>query len=238
MQKKKAFRLAGFAGALCASAALVSLSVSGTGAYFTDSHTGSINASTGQIKVNVSPQDGQLNFTNLLPGDYQTKTINYTAHPRGGTEDVWMVLPNYGQSGDAFTSHPESGATPLGSYGHFQVASTGGAHFNSYNLALSPSGQNSSDSCGINGNGWGGSGAQPNYFNGDTVPFCAPAQAILLQSGMDNGAAGHVNLTFGFTPKLGKDSPDGKASQNLSSSPVEQYEIVATQHGVSPINNG
>ncbi len=53
MQKKKAFRLAGFAGALCASAALVSLSVSGTGAYFTGSANGSISASSGHLNLNA-----------------------------------------------------------------------------------------------------------------------------------------------------------------------------------------
>ena len=51
MNKKTGIRVAGFAGALCASAALVGISVAGTGAYFTDSHDGTINASTGQMKV-------------------------------------------------------------------------------------------------------------------------------------------------------------------------------------------
>ena len=39
MQKKKAVRLAGFVGAVCATGALVGFGVSGTGAYFTDSHS-------------------------------------------------------------------------------------------------------------------------------------------------------------------------------------------------------
>ena len=54
MRKAKTVRIAGFFGALCASAALVGYSVAGTGAYFSD-NPNSITASTGQIKVAVSP---------------------------------------------------------------------------------------------------------------------------------------------------------------------------------------
>ena len=54
MRKSRAVRVAGFVGALGASAALVGFAASGTGAYFTDSHTGSINASTGSIKVDIA----------------------------------------------------------------------------------------------------------------------------------------------------------------------------------------
>ncbi len=230
MQKKKAIRLAGFVGALCASATLVGLSVSGTGAYFTDSHNGDINASTGHIKVDISPSDGQLNFTDLLPGDYQTKTVNYTAHPKGGTEDIWLVFPSFGVNGDAFASEPVAGPTPLGRYGHFAVASSGGANFTSYNLALSPNGgTNAADACSIDANGSGGSAQQAADVNDHTVPYCAPANAILLDSNMSNGQAGHVNLTFGYTPLL-------TAPQDMSSTPIEAYQIVATQHGVRPDN--
>ena len=81
MRKATTVRIAGFIGALCASGALVAASVSGTGAYFTDSHNGSINAGTGHIKVDVTPADGNLNFDNLLPGEYQTQRVTYTAHP-------------------------------------------------------------------------------------------------------------------------------------------------------------
>ena len=55
MKKSKALRLAGFAGALCASGALLGTSISGTGAYFTDSHNGQINASTGTSRWPPSP---------------------------------------------------------------------------------------------------------------------------------------------------------------------------------------
>jgi hypothetical protein len=231
MQKKKAARLAGFIGALCASGALVGIGVAGTGAYFTDSHNGTINASTGHIKVAIDPSNGQLNFENLLPGDYATQRVNYTAQVLGGSgasEDIWLVFPNYGQSGDAFASTPVAGPTPLGRYGHFALTSTGGASFTSYNLALDPNlGTPQQDSCGIDANGEGGSGQQAANKSDTSVPYCAPAKAILLQAGMTNGQVGHVDMTFGYTPLL-------TGPQDMPNTSIEQYQIVATQHGVRP----
>ncbi len=226
MRKATTVRIAGFIGALCASGALVAASVSGTGAYFTDSHSGSINESTGHIRVDVTPGDGQLNFDNLLPGEYQTQRVTFTAHPSSGTEDIWLVFPNAGNAGDAFISTPASGPTPLGRYGHFGVTSSGGASFQSSNLALSPSGYNGSDSCSIDANGEGGS-AQTANSPSDQVPYCAPAHAILLQSGMGDGAYGTADLTFGFTKIL-------KSGEDSGRQALEAFKIVATQHGIRP----
>jgi hypothetical protein len=226
MRKAKALRITGFVGALCASAALVGTSVSGTGAYFTDSHDGSINASTGGISVDVSPADGQLNFNNLLPGDYQTLSVTYTSRAVGGTEDVWLVFPKYGVPGDAFTSTPQAGPTPLGRYGHFAVSAPAGS-FSSYNLTLSPNGgENAADACAIDGQGHGGS-STPLSSPSDVPPYCAPAPAILLQSNMAAGATGKASITFGVTPLL-------QGGQDMATAPVEQYQIVATQHGILP----
>lgn len=229
MRKAKALRITGFVGALCASAALVGTSVSGTGAYFTDSHDGNMNAGTGKIAVTISPDNGQLNFDNLLPGDYQTQTVSYTAGPVGGTEDIWLVFPNYGTSTDAFTAHPQAGPAPLGQYGHLAVSSAAGS-FTSYNLALSPSGENAADSCHIDVNGHGGSAAQladPAQAKTNPLPYCAPAKAILLQSNMAAGDNGQVKITFGFTPLL-------VGGQGMATTPLESYQVVATQHGIRP----
>lgn len=228
MRKAKAVRLAGFFGALCASAALVGVSVSGTGAYFTDSHSNSITGSTGQIKVTVSPDSTSLNFANLLPGEFQTQRINYTAHPVGGTEDIWLVFPDAETANDAFIQTPgdPSAAKPLGRYGHFGVTSTGGASFVSNNLTLSPGGYNDSQSCGINGNGEGGSNAAADS-RADVIPYCAPAHAILLQSGMNDGDNGYADISFGFTKLL-------TAPQSANLGTIENYQIVATQHGIRP----
>lgn len=233
MRKAKALRITGFVGALCASAALVGTSVSGTGAYFTDSHDGNINASTGGISVTVTPADGQLNFTNLLPGDYQTQPVSWTAHPNGGTEDIWLVFPNYGASNDAFTAPAQPGPAPLGAYGHFAVSAPAGT-FTSYNLANPAPGSTNQPACTIDANGHGGSAAQlsaPPTNADQQLPYCAPARAILLQSNLGNGDTGQANITFGFTPML-----QSAKAQNSPVGSVEQYQIVATQHGIRPDN--
>lgn len=234
MQNKKAARLAGFVGALCASGALVGLTVSSTGAYFTDSKTGNINASTGHINVAISPADGQLNFTDLLPGDYQTTRVTYTAHPKGGSEDIWLVFPTTSQNdvnpSEAFTGMPDDAAGGgLGRYGHFAVSSTGGASFTSYNLANpGTTSGHTGPLCYRDANGWGGSNTQA-ATKADIIDFCAPSNAILLQSGMNAGDAGYADMTFGYTPLL-------RGPQDAPLSHVVSYEIVATQHGVRPDN--
>jgi hypothetical protein len=236
VKKSKAIRLAGFAAALCASGALIGTSISGTGAYFTDAKSGSINASTGAIKVDISPADGNLSFNNLLPGNYQTNTVTYGAHPVGGTEDIWLVFPTGPAGGtnpsEAFTGNPsDSAGGGLGRFGHFALASSGGANFTSYNLNNPGTGTHTGTLCSRDDNGWGGSNAQPTTpTDTTTAAFCAPSNAILLQSNMANGDTGTVDMTFGFTPLL------KNQSQYASSTPIVSYQIVATQHGIRPDN--
>jgi predicted ribosomally synthesized peptide with SipW-like signal peptide len=237
MDKKKGIRIAGFAGALCASAALVSLSVSGTGAYFTDSHSGEVDAGTGHVRVNVDPADGKLHFDNLLPGDYKDQTITYTADGTSG-EDIWLVFPTTGGPGgtnpsEAFTGAPDDGfGGGLGRYGHFAVTSTVGAHFTSYNLSANRADDHSAP-CPTNANGWGGSNQQATDKNDFSPAYCPAPNAILLASNKTAGQVGSATLTFGFTPLLTgpQDAPENK---------LVSYQIVATQHGVRPDdpNNG
>jgi predicted ribosomally synthesized peptide with SipW-like signal peptide len=230
MRKAKAVRVAGFFGALCASAALVGVAAGGTGAYFTDSHDGTINATTGRIQVNVDPANGALNYTDLLPGEYQSQRINYTAQPRGGTEDIWLVFPGNADGSDAFTQVSTPGPTPLGRYGHFGLTSSAGASFISNNLSLDPAAggsYNTGESCSIDGNGHGGSTQTASDPSDHTVKYCAPMKAILLQSNMGAGEAGYADLSFGFTKIL-------TAPQNTNLGTVEKFKVVATQHGVRP----
>ncbi len=228
MKKSKALRLAGFAGALCASGALLGTSISGTGAYFTDSANGAINASTGHVKVNTS--DTTLNFTNLLPGEFKTQHVDYAANGTGA-EDIWLVLPANSPLNNA------DGSTALGRYGHFAVSAPDGS-FTSYNLRTNPSTQpKASDSCGVDANGHGGSDQQATSTNNadpsSYVPYCPAPTAILLSHGLNAGQGGTVNITFGFTKVL-------KSGQDGPLAPITSYKIVATQAGVRPddVNNG
>ncbi|HEX4433063.1 MAG TPA: hypothetical protein VHZ96_27560, partial [Frankiaceae bacterium] len=205
MRKSRAVRVAGFVGALGASAALVGFAATGTGAYFSDSHPGAINASTGSVKVNVNPADGNLNFTNLLPGEYQTQQVQYQATGTG-SEDIWLVFPTTGGAGgtnpsELFTGNPSDAAGGgLGRFGHLAVDAPAGS-FTSYNLNNPGTGSHSGSTCGIDGNGHGGSNQQA-ASRADTtlIPFCAPANAILLSSGLTTGQADAATITFGYTP--------------------------------------
>jgi hypothetical protein len=236
VNKSKAIRLGGFVGALCVSGALIGVAVSGTGAYFTDAHSGEIDTGTGHVRVAVDPADGKLHFDNLLPGEYKTQTINYQAQGTGA-EDIWLVFPTTGgpnnsNPSEAFTGAPDDGVGGgLGRYGHFAISSTDGAHFTSYNLSA-PRANDTSTPCPTDANGWGGSNAQAATTN-DLLPYCAAPKAILLASNKTYGQNGSATLTFGFTPLLTgpQDAPDTK---------LVNYQIVATQHGVRPDdpNNG
>jgi hypothetical protein len=229
VKKSSAIRLAGFVGALCASGALIGTAVSGTGAYFTDSHSGEVDAGTGHVRVAISPADGKLSFDNLLPGEYKDQTINYQAQGTGA-EDIWLVFPTTSSDGsnpsEAFTGAPDDGhGGGLGRYGHFAVSSTDGAHFTSYNLSANRH-DDSSAPCPTDTNGEGGSNQQA-ATTATLVPYCPVPTAILLASNKNNGDNGSATLTFGFTPLL-------TGPQDAPTNKLVSYQIVATQHGVRP----
>jgi hypothetical protein len=229
MKKKTIAKLAGFGISAACAAALVGFAANGTGAYFTDSHTGEIDASTGSVGVNISPSDGKLAFTNLLPGSFQDVTVTYQTTGTG-PEDIWLVFPQDGTA-EAFEGKADDAGTgPLGRYGHFALSSTGGANFTSYNLA------NAGTTPGHTGTpcstdpttGWGGSNLQPTTpTDTTTATYCAPPAAILLQSNMNPTDVGSAVFTFGFTKLL-------KAPQSAPLAKVVNYKIVATQHGIAP----
>jgi hypothetical protein len=229
VKKSTAIRLTAFLGALGASGALVATAVSGTGAYFTDSHNGEIDAGTGHVRVAMSPSDGKLHFDNLLPGEYKDQTVRYTAQGTGA-EDIWLVFPTTSSDGsnpsEAFTGRPDDNAGGgLGRFGHFAVTSTDGAHFTSYNLSANRLDDNSAP-CATDPNGEGGSNQQA-ADRSDLIPYCPAPGAILLASNKTNGQTGSATLTFGFTPLL-------RGPQDAPSNKVVSYQIVATQHGVRP----
>lgn len=230
---KKVAKFAGFVGALCATATLVGVSASSTGAYFTDSHTGEIDASSGHVRVNVNPADGKLHFDNLLPGEYKTQTLDYTADGTGA-EDIWLVFPTTGgpngtNPSEAFTGRPDDAAGGgMGRYGHFAVSSTDGAHFTSYNLSANRL-DDSSAPCPTDANGEGGSDQQATSKSDYSVPYCAAPTAILLASNKAAGQGGTATFTFGYTPLV-------TGPQDVPSTKVVSYLIVATQHGIRPDN--
>jgi hypothetical protein len=225
MAKRKGVRIAGFIVALCASGGLIAAATQSTGAYFTSTTNGTLSASTGHLTLSTT--DTNLNFSNLVPGEYQTQNINYSVDASTNV-DVWLVFPS-GAGYDAFTGYADH-ANPsdghpggLGRYGHFAVSDDNNVRFRSYNLQDEIAG-GSDQVCGVDANGDGGSDQQATSPT-DTPPLCGVPQAIKLDSNVGNGGTGQIELTFGVTGKW--------TGQNLPVASVP-YQVVATQVGVRP----
>jgi len=231
MAIRKAWRLGGFVAALGASGALIASATGATGAYFTDSHDGTIQAVSGHLKLNVSG-DTSLNFTGLMPGEDQTATVSYHTDLSSGTEDVWLVFPD-NKAYEQFTGAKNNGLWPdggLGRYGHFAVSdSNGGLAFQSYNLQNRPAGDTSTtDFCSVNADTGRGGSAQQATSATDTPPYCGVPNAILLASNLGNATDGNITFTFGLT---GRQTQQNQAEFLPA---ALQYQLVATQHGVKP----
>jgi hypothetical protein len=85
-----------------------------TGAYFSDTHSGSITGSIGTILL-TTDSPTTISFSNLLPGDPQTVQLNY--HNSGSSpEDVYLTFPNLTAL---------SALNNLGRYGHVEIDSAG-----------------------------------------------------------------------------------------------------------------
>ncbi|HET9186339.1 MAG TPA: hypothetical protein VFN80_00175, partial [Acidothermaceae bacterium] len=174
-------------------------------------------------------------FSGLMPGVDQNKTINYTTDVSSGTEDVWLVFPTdtdaqklaYAEFTGAKGEFGYSDGG-LGRFGHFAVSdSHGGLAFHSYNLANDPA-TNKPD-CPADANGRGGSDAKPtSETDTTTATYCGVPKAILLASNLVSGTNGTITVTFGLT---GKQTAQNQTE--FSPNPV-QYQIVGTQHGIRP----
>lgn len=104
------------------------LGIQSTGAYFSDTHSGTVSGTVGSIRITPSGGSGadNMNFTfdNLLPGDPQTATLTYT-NTGNNPEDVWVKFNN---------PTALSALNTLGTYGEVHVVSNGVEKFGSANL--------------------------------------------------------------------------------------------------------
>lgn len=245
MKFGRKWRLAAFIGALTGSAALITAATGATGAYFNDTQSGTVTGNIGSIKVITSGGAGtdslDFNFTNMLPGDYQTATVHYTNSGKN-TEDVYLVFNN----AEALHS-----VNNLGHYGEALIKSNGTTVFASTNLAdgetasLTPIDPNS-DHC--------------SSAPGANVPLsstgCWPIPSIIkLASNVAPGHGGTMTFSFALGPKWsgtqyelaqffcyplvqasGSTDPTNQVCTTSSPSYGLPYEIVATQPGVAPNN--
>jgi len=108
--KRRLPRFIALLGTVGVLASLASVAVAGTGAYFTDSKTGTITSNSGTVAVAVSGQN--ITFGNLLPGVAQTQTV-WVQNTGTGSEDIYLVFDN--------ANLVWSGLNTLGQYGKFTI---------------------------------------------------------------------------------------------------------------------
>ncbi len=197
-----------------------------TGAYFSDTHTGSISGSIGSIKVTPSggsgPEGMNLAFNDMLPGVAQTVTVKYQ-NTGANPEDVWIVFNN---------ATALSALNNLGSYGEVHLSANGTALFDSANL------NDRSGTCGA----FSPSGCWP------------LAKQYKVASNLAPWAAGTASFTFSYAGKMvtppvafnsypvsvnGYTTSHNTNDQNIVNAADGTgsglpYSIVATQHDVTP----
>ena len=110
MSKRKFARTAAVATTIVATVALISSVVAGSGAYFTDTHAGSITGNLGTVAITVTGQT--IDFQNLLPGVNQTSTVHVT-NTGTGNEDIYLAFDN--------SNLAWSAVNDLGMYGIFTI---------------------------------------------------------------------------------------------------------------------
>ena len=169
MSKRTAVRIAGFISAATASVGLAAFAVAGTGAYFTDSDSGTISGNLGSISVDGYGGGGEngldIVVTNMLPGVANSATVKY-ANDGLNAQDVWVVFEDEGLAA----------LNKLGRYGQVTVASNGTDVFYSANLNADAT------SC--------PPGAGP-------APVCNPLpEQLRLATNVAPGAGGSMTFTF------------------------------------------
>jgi len=147
-----------------------------TGAYFSDSHSGTLTGTVGSILI--SPDSASVMFSNLLPGVPQTYQLNF--HNSGTSpEDVYLTFPN---------STALSALNNLGRYGSVVITSSVGGPdntvFSSGNL------NDNTTRCGA------GFQVPPAY--GPSSGCWPLTSQVLLASNVAAGAYGNFKFTFEY----------------------------------------
>jgi hypothetical protein len=216
------FKVGGFIATLATGALMVGSAVTGTGAYFSDSKTGTIAASSGHLTLSTS--NTALKFDNLMPGEDKTDSVDFGVNSTGKS-DVWLVFTKdtgyaawTGPLGEA--PYPAGG---MGRYGHVQIGTSEAPNlFESWNLQNLPAGSPNT-TCTVNQFGWGH--GTPSTSHDDTPALCGVPGSIKIASNLTSGAGGTLNITFGITGR--------STGQNKPVAAVN-YQIVATQAGILP----
>ena len=156
-----------------------------SGAYFSDTHNGTIAGTVGSIRITPSGGTGadntNLSFDNLLPGAPQTVTLTYK-NTGNNPEDVWVKFNN---------PTALSALNNMGTYGEVHVVSNGVEKFGSANL------NDRASTCGA----FSPSGCWP-----------LPTQ-LKLADNVAPDATGVFKFTFGYAAKTKGQPPAGTTAQ-------------------------
>jgi hypothetical protein len=232
MTKKVKVKCAAIVGTAALLGGTAFIASGSTGAYFSDTHTGAITGTIGSIRITPSggtaSADGSLMdlaFNDLLPGTPQTVTVNYQ-NTGTSPEDVYLVFPN---------ATALSALNSLGNYGTVHVSSVGtgavGDIFDSQNL------NDDSVHCPV------GSTSTAHQYPCEPLPT-----QLLVASNVSPSAGGAVSFSFQYASALSTQAPVGTTA-NWNTYPVAgqittnsgdgsgnglPYQVVATQHGITP----
>jgi hypothetical protein len=230
MSKKFTVRAA----SLLASAALLGgtafFASGATGAYFSDTHDGSVTGTIGNVHVTTfgGGATNNLTFNNLLPGEKQTVTLNYT-NTGSSAEDIYLKFNN---------STALSALNDLGKYGEVHIAANGVAIFDSINLKDQHCGDVYSQ------------GANTDEHSSEFgKPLCWPLRSqYLLASNVAPGQSGSFEFSFNYSAALSGQAIAGANAPAFNSYPVTgqatavsgvtgaglPFQVIATQRGITP----
>jgi hypothetical protein len=221
MRKGTIIRTIGFIGSAGITVALVGAAATGTGAYFTDSKSGTIAGTMATVKIHTGGGTGADNlnfaFDKMLPGQAQTQTVTFQ-NTGNSSADIWVVfdktdLGNNPTPGGGTTS--ASGLNSWGTYAEVHLATSGTEIFGSANL-------NDGYPCGT-------PGTRVDAWGVTDPTLCYLAGQYKLASNVGPTASG--DMTFSFTPsKKFQNTAQGLPVLSLG------YKIVATQVGIAPDN--
>jgi hypothetical protein len=128
MPTGKKVRLAALAATVAAAVAFGAIGVATSGAYFSDTHDGSVTGTLGSIRVTPTGGSGTDNmdfsFEKMLPGVPQTAKLHFD-NSGDNTQDVWLKFPNLTAL---------SALNNLGTYGEAHVVVNGTEIWASNNL--------------------------------------------------------------------------------------------------------
>jgi hypothetical protein len=216
VSKKQFLKVTGFIGTLAAGTALVASAATGTGAYFTDSASGTITGTMGSIAIqgaDGNPDNMKISFSNMLPGEPKTQTIRFS-NTGANAEDVWLVFEHL-SLGDFSKATDDHLINDRGRYAEVHIKSGSTAVFDSANL------NDDATSC------------RP----GEGSPACNPLPEMIKLR--DNFAPGQTgDFTFSYMPGAlyGAKAGEQESEEGIVEVKPLPYKLVATQHGIRPDN--